>query len=257
MMRQVPEDDPVVGYLAELFDGIQGEGLFAGYHHAFVRFSGCGLGCKYCDTEYAQKQDRPYQILRGGKTVVKQLDNPVDVSTVVKDLRSLLDSTASISAICITGGEPLEQPRFLRRLLKAVEVFELPILLETNGVEFDNLDHVLDLVDLISADIKLPSTSGRDDLWERHSAFLRVARHKQVSIKMAIDESTAPEEVERAARIIQETVDEAPVFLQPVTDAAGAQTVSYRHIMHLYEICVILKRDVRVMPQLHKIIGSL
>ena len=256
-MRQAAEDQPVLGYMSELFDGIQGEGVFAGYHHAFIRFAGCSLGCKYCDTEYAQRQDRPFRIFRGAATVVKELENPVDVGAVVKELKSLLETSNSISTVCITGGEPLEQPRLLRHLLKAVEAFEIPILLETNGVEHDSLDHVIDLLNLISVDVKLPSTSGRDDLWDRHEAFLQMARHKQLCVKMAIDESTELEEVERAAQIIHETVDEAPVFLQPVSDPGGVPAISYRHIMELYEVCAEYAEDVRVMPQIHKIIGSL
>jgi len=256
-MGQAPQDQPVLGYLSELFDGIQGEGVFAGYHHAFIRLAGCSLGCKYCDTEYAQRQDSPFRVFRNATTVVKELENPVDVGAVVKELKSLLETSNSISTVCITGGEPLEQPRFLRHLLKAVEAFEIPILLETNGVEDDNLDHVLDLLDLVSVDIKLPSTCGRDDLWDRHEAFLQMARHKQLYVKMAIDESTELEEVERAAEVVQKIVGEAPVFLQPVSDAAGAPSISYRHIMELYEVCAKYAEDVRVMPQVHKMIGSL
>ncbi|MBN1593017.1 MAG: 7-carboxy-7-deazaguanine synthase QueE [Candidatus Coatesbacteria bacterium] len=256
MTYSIPDEGLAVGHIAELFDGIQGEGVFAGYHHAFIRFAGCSLGCRYCDTEYAQVRDRPLLILRSGRTVVKQIANPVDDTIIARELESLLDTTTSINAISITGGEPLEQPRFLRAVLKSIETFELPVLLETNGVEFENLDQVLDLIDLISADIKLPSTSGRDDLWERHEAFLNAARYKQVAIKMAVDESTQPEEIERAARIIRATTDEAPVFLQPVTDAAGAITISYRHIMDLCDVCAVFNSDVRVMPQIHKILGS-
>ena len=255
-MDRGPREKLVVGYMSELFDGIQGEGLFAGYHHAFIRLAGCSLGCKYCDTVRAQRQDGPFRVLRGAATVVKEVGNPVEVSTVVKELKSLLETSKSISMIAITGGEPLEQPRFLRQLLRAIEQLEIPVLLETNGVEYENLDHVLDVVDQISADFKLPSTSGRDDLWDRHAAFLQTARYKQVSIKMAIDESTEPAEVERAARIIRETVDEAPVFLQPVTDSTGLKTISYQHIMELYEVCATHADDVRVMPQIHKVIGS-
>jgi len=256
-MRWGPEEQPVLGYLSELFDGIQGEGAFAGYHHAFVRLAGCSLGCRYCDTQYAQRQDGQFRVFRGAATVVKELDNPVEVGAVVKALKSLLETSNSISIVCVTGGEPLEQPHFLRQLLKTIEVFEVPVLLETNGVEHENLDHVIDLLELISVDIKLPSTSGRSDLWDRHTAFLRTARYKQVYVKMVIDESTELEEVEQAAKIIHETVDEAPVFLQPVSDAAGAPAISYRHIMELYEVCARYAKDIRVMPQVHKIIGSL
>ena len=249
--------DSAVGYLAEMFEGIQGEGLFAGYHHAFIRLAGCHLGCKYCDTQYAQKQDGPFRVLGRSGAVMKELENPTSVATTVNELASLAKSSPSLSAICVTGGEPLEQPDFLGELLKAIKPFELPILLETNGVEYESLGRILNLLNVISIDIKLPSTSGRNDLWERHEAFLQVARHKQVFIKVAIDETTEPAEVQRAAEMVAGTLDDPPFFLQPVTDSSGALTVSYRHILELFDVCARQLRDVRVMPQIHKVIGSL
>ncbi len=257
MTPRTTAGESAVGYLAELFEGIQGEGLFAGYHHAFIRLAGCSLGCKYCDTRYAQKQDGPFRVLRGAGTVIKELESPTSVATTVKELGSLINSSSSISAVCVTGGEPLEQPVFLGELLKAIEPFEVPILLETNGVEHESLDRLLNLLGIISIDIKLPSTSGRNDLWDRHEAFLQAARHKQVFIKVAIDDTTEPREVQRAAKMVAGTLDEAPFFLQPVTDSTGALTISYRHILELFDVCARQLRDVRVMPQIHKMIGSL
>ena len=37
----------------EIFFSIQGEGTRAGEPCVFVRLTGCGLRCTYCDTEYA------------------------------------------------------------------------------------------------------------------------------------------------------------------------------------------------------------
>ena len=41
-------------YIYEMFSSIQGEGAYTGYPAYFVRFAGCNVHCKFCDTAYAQ-----------------------------------------------------------------------------------------------------------------------------------------------------------------------------------------------------------
>ena len=41
-----------IAKIKEFFTSIQGEGPFVGYKQLFVRFCGCNLSCKYCDTDY-------------------------------------------------------------------------------------------------------------------------------------------------------------------------------------------------------------
>ncbi len=36
--------------ISEIFSSIQGEGLYLGKRHIFVRFFGCNMRCAYCDT---------------------------------------------------------------------------------------------------------------------------------------------------------------------------------------------------------------
>lgn len=42
--------------IAELFRSLQGEGLLTGTPSVFVRFSGCNLSCRYCDTPFASSR---------------------------------------------------------------------------------------------------------------------------------------------------------------------------------------------------------
>jgi 7-carboxy-7-deazaguanine synthase len=97
--------------VAETFLSIQGESTYAGSVCFFVRFAGCNLRCRYCDTTEAWT---------GGESVA------------VDDLvRMACASRAPVAEI--TGGEPLLQPAFrdLVRLLR--ERFTGTILVETNG----------------------------------------------------------------------------------------------------------------------------
>ena len=181
----------------------------------------------------------------------------MDTETIVQQVNYLLDGASSVTAFTITGGEPLEQPEFVAELARRLRSFNMPLHVETNGVEADNLDQLLGLFDVWSVDIKLPSVCGRDDLWSKHERFLKRVRSRFVMIKIVVGQLSTAEEIERAAGIISGARLKSPVFLQPVTDENGAILVSFRHVMELYEATTARLKDVRVMPQIHKMIGSM
>ena len=83
-------------------------------------------------------------------------------------------------AVSFTGGEPLLHGPFIRAL---AEQLDAPIFLETNGTLYQQLEEILDIVDIISMDIKLPSII-RTPQWEAHKAFLRLAREKDLYVKL-------------------------------------------------------------------------
>ena len=43
--------------VVEKFVSINGEGTKAGQLAVFIRFKGCNLNCKYCDTKWANEQE--------------------------------------------------------------------------------------------------------------------------------------------------------------------------------------------------------
>src|SRR5690348_8181776 len=71
----------------EVFYSIQGESSRAGERCIFVRMTGCGLRCSYCDTEYAFFEGRDMA-----------LD---DVLAAIRGFECKL--------VELTGGEPMEQ----------------------------------------------------------------------------------------------------------------------------------------------------
>jgi len=98
--------------VSELFYSIQGESTWAGAPCVFVRLTGCGVRCSYCDTPYAYD---------GGEIMT--------VGEVVARCRA-----GAPRLVEITGGEPLEQehcPALAQALLDS----GFTVLCETSGTQ--------------------------------------------------------------------------------------------------------------------------
>ncbi|TLU86160.1 MAG: radical SAM protein [Chlorobium sp.] len=96
--------------ISEIFHSIQGESSFAGWPCTFVRLSGCGHGCRYCDTVYAEEEGIPMEIEEIVRKV-SEIDSPL---------------------VEITGGEPLLQKE-VYPLMKQLCDQGKTVLLETGG----------------------------------------------------------------------------------------------------------------------------
>lgn len=94
----------------EIFYSIQGEGSRAGERCIFVRLTGCGLRCSYCDTEYA--------FYEGSDTSIAEV----------------LDSIRAFDCrlIELTGGEPLEQEG-VYSLIDLLLSLGYEVMIETGG----------------------------------------------------------------------------------------------------------------------------
>lgn len=239
------------GYLAEIFASFQGEGAEVGRRHVFVRLAGCNLRCRYCDTPDSLERVPDYSVLSeiSGR---RRFPNPAGVAEVVEHVRTLA-AEAPIDGVAITGGEPLLQADYLAELL-AGDALPHPRLLETNGMLPDRLEAVLPLVDVVSMDIKIPSNTGEPAFWDAHRRFLARTRGK-VYVKVLVDENTLGEDVARAAEIIATEAPEASLFLQPITEPTGRIQVRPQTLTDVFRLARHRHRDVRLLPQTHKMLG--
>jgi 7-carboxy-7-deazaguanine synthase len=110
--------------VTEIFHSIQGESSHAGKPCIFVRLTGCGLRCTYCDT--------PYSFGGGQEMTVNQV-----LTEASRHPTRLVE---------ITGGEPMEQAG-VYPLINSFLTAGYTVMLETGG-------HVL-LADVPSAVIKI------------------------------------------------------------------------------------------------------
>lgn len=230
----------------------QGEGAHVGERHLFVRLAGCNIRCVYCDTPDSLERTKQCCVYRldGTKSMI---DNPLAAASLAALVKEFVAS-GPVDAVAVTGGEPLLQAEFLREFL-ALAPLTCPVLLETNGILPVKLAQVIDLVDIVSMDVKLPSNSGERPFWNEHRQFAAIARRKELYAKILIDEQTTLADVRRAGALLSSEAPEITVFLQPIANRDGVPALTRRR---LDETFLALRQEVasvRVLPQTHKIMG--
>ncbi|MFH1788420.1 MAG: 7-carboxy-7-deazaguanine synthase QueE [Candidatus Altiarchaeota archaeon] len=138
-----------------------------------------------------------------------------------------------LKSVCITGGEPLLQAEELLALIRTLKDDGYKILLETNGSIYDI--QVFNEVDHVALDMKPPSSGEKSD--EMILSRLRPCDY----IKIVVDSG---EDFEFAKKIIGKSGVE--VFLQP------SETAKFKW---LADKVLEEKLNVKILPQLHKVMG--
>ncbi len=255
MHQPATMSDPI--YISEIFSSIQGEGLLAGRRQIFVRLMECNLDCIYCDTKH-DKTDFCSVETKPGSGIFTNLKQPLSlhkISEIIKDWQVQLPG--SHHSVSFTGGEPLLYSEALGEWFPVIRKI-IPIHLETNGTMHVALQGVKKHLDYVSMDMKLPSTAGcTEHLWDLHELFMREALCSTLSVKVVIGDSTPDKEILRVCKVISDVDASLPLFLQPLTLRDGSIGVSAGHIFHLQELASSLLPDVRVIPQMHRILGAL
>lgn len=112
----------------EIFKSWQGEGLMTGVPCCFIRFSGCNLACKWCDTDHSQIME-------------------LTTSEIISKL------SPTTKWVILTGGEPTLQP--ISEIIDALHALNHFVGIETNGTN------------AIPADLDWITISPKTDLLDR------------------------------------------------------------------------------------------
>lgn len=139
----------------------------------------------------------------------------------------------NLGSVCITGGEPMIQLGPLKGLIKQLKRIGYQITLETNGTIYD--EWVFNNVDCVSMDVKPPSSGEQSNI----SIVKKLGPKDQVKIIIADDK-----DYDFARDVLTKTSVE--VILQPLGG------IKLRKIV---DKVMNDRLDVRILPQLHKIIG--
>ena len=116
----------------EIFYSVQGESSRAGERCVFVRMTGCGLRCNYCDTEYAFYEGEDKSV----EEIVEQVER------------------YGCKLVELTGGEPLEQEG-VYILIAELLARGYDLMIETGGhIDISRVDKRVKRI----VDLKTPSS---------------------------------------------------------------------------------------------------
>ncbi len=249
-----------VGYLAELFASIQGEGPWVGHRQIFLRLAGCRETCAYCDTPQSRaSRPKTWHVHLPNLAAPVVMHNPVLPAEIVPLLWNLQLTSGPFHSLALTGGEPLEQEVFLNALSKelARQKWRLPLFLETNGLLAPAMKKMRSHIDFVSADIKLASATGTPTAWNRHELFLKAAKTLPGAIKLVLVPKTSSVEIVQAARLAQRIVPKWDLILQPATGINWKLKTHQHRLNSFIQAAGQIHSRVRLIPQIHPILGLL
>ncbi|MFA5059215.1 MAG: 7-carboxy-7-deazaguanine synthase QueE [Candidatus Omnitrophota bacterium] len=220
--------------ISEIFQSIQGEGKYLGSRQVFVRFYGCHIHCEWCDTPAAIGDS-------GGKF------REYNLKELFEEVLKFSKDTHSIS---LTGGEPLVQKDFLKEFLPLLKKEKYKTYLETSGILYEELKEVIDFIDIVAMDLKLPSSTKLKPFWKEHEEFLKVSLKKDVFIKAVISADTSQEDIAQAVKLISNLDRDVLFILQP--NFFDLKTDVVKKCLAFQEYCLNYLSNTRVIPQMHK-----
>ncbi|MCF7874807.1 MAG: 7-carboxy-7-deazaguanine synthase QueE [Candidatus Omnitrophica bacterium] len=218
-----------IAKIDEIFKSYQGEGPWQGKEQLFLRFFGCNLSCKFCDTE-----QKSYRLMS------------------VAQVREEIDSLGEFHSISLTGGEPLLQVDFIEDFLSKVKKTGKIIYLETNGILYRNLAKIVDFVDMVSIDFKLPSSTGRGPLWGMHEKFIKAVKNVDAYLKVVVGKNTTIDDLDKTLTIIKKNRPDLLLVLQPENPY---EDLLKEKLSNFKKRCRKKSVFVKIISQMHKKTG--
>ena len=217
--------------IIEIFISVQGEGPYVGQRQLFIRFCGCNLNCRYCDTDFELSKSTEY--------------TPIQLIEKINEYGKNL-------VLSLTGGEPLVSSEFLSEFLPLAKNSGHKIYLETNATLPDKLNKIIDCTDIISADIKLESCTGQPQAEDKITEFFNIASKKEVFAKIVFNENITDEEINFATQLAIK--NNILIILQP--EMTGNNFAVTTEICEkIFDKFYKKYSNVRLIPQMHKFLN--
>ena len=179
----------------------------------------------------------------------RDVKNPLTAAQVADVIKKFCAEVPT-QAISFTGGEPLLHWQFVRDVAGAIKNLGVKKFLETNGTLPDELSTVMGAIDVISMDIKLGQ-----NLLSLHEKFLRIAKGKDLYVKVVVTGKTILEEFLSAVEMVAGVDENILLILQPVTPVRNVRAISAEKILSFQAAALNRLKNVRIIPQTHKLIN--
>lgn len=213
--------------IAELFASIQGEGLLAGMPSLFIRFSGCNLRCRWCDTPYTSWNSEGEDWTLGG-------------------IMEWVRGYPHYRHVVLTGGEPMIFPEVVP-LSRQLKQAGRHVTIETAGTIYQPL-----ACDLMSLSPKLANSTPDDPLWgKRHEerrlqpdVLRRLTSDFDYQLKFVVQSSDDLAEIQAIQALCGAPGEK--ILLMP--EGVDAPTLAERSVW-LVDLCK--QHGYRFTPRLH------
>ncbi|NDF24479.1 MAG: 7-carboxy-7-deazaguanine synthase QueE [Thaumarchaeota archaeon] len=232
--------------LFEIFTSLEGEGVLYGTKTLFVRLAGCPFTCFYCDTKESLPMDsgQEYEISNACSLIEK----------------NLADKTYKVN---FTGGDPLVQAEAVAEMAKFTQSKKIPTYLESSCYDSKKFAKVLPFIDYVKIELK---TKDSDFVDAKHYSILienaldclkqSISTKKPTYIKIVVSQKTTLEEFSSLTQKIFETVSAKDLKGFIIQPTYGVAEPTLQQLLGFYDVVYSNYPEVRVVPQLHKLIGA-
>ncbi len=233
--------------VSEIFTSIEGEGIFVGKKTLFIRFSGCHLKCRWCDTKYALPLDSGTEY---------QIDEIEDLI-----IRELQPFTYKVN---FTGGEPLLQTDAVIKLADFIKKqTNLKTYIESSCFDSELFSKVLPYIDICKIEFKTDDSKVVENevydgllLNEIKCLELAVESNKTTYIKIVVTNSTNLESFKNLVYNISKIIRPSDIVGFIIQPSHGVDQPTVNKLLDTYDIVQPMFPEVRIIPQLHKEIGA-
>jgi organic radical activating enzyme len=233
--------------VSEIFTSIEGEGIFVGKKTLFIRFSGCHLKCRWCDTKYALPLDSGTEY---------QIDEIEDLI-----IRELQPFTYKVN---FTGGEPLLQTDAVIKLADFIKKqTNLKTYIESSCFDSELFSKVLPYIDICKIEFKTDDSKVVENevydsllLNEIKCLELAVESNKTTYIKIVVTNSTNLESFKNLVYNISKKIKPSDILGFIIQPSHGVDQPTVNKLLDAYDIVQPMFPEVRIISQLHKEIGA-